>query len=387
MTVRYYSARVREMDALGVPLAGAKLYFFETGSTTPKDTFTTSALTVANSHPVVADAGGLFGNIFLQEDGTAYKAVLVAADSDLSSPIWTADPVLVSSTVFGTVTDIASASTTDIGTISTRNANITGTTTITSFGSSANTGTPLYHISFEGVLTLTHNATSLIIPGATNITTAANDSAWITYLGSGNWRVLSYHRAAGVSVDTASTQTITGLKTFTDVLAVAGTSSNAASITLAEDTDNGVNTVKVIAPAAVTSNRTQTLQDRDGTVMNTDQLRIGASASQSVPTVGAAGVQWTGGDGFLAVTITNTQTGTNLTTKYVAMCDANATPTSIWASGYFYGHSAANWSDGESITLVFPIRNNDYYRIVETETVGATTPIVTEMNFRPLTIT
>jgi hypothetical protein len=46
------------------------------------------------------------------------------------------------------------------------------------------------------VLTLTHNATSLILPGATNITTAANDTALLISEGSGNWRCWSYTRAA-----------------------------------------------------------------------------------------------------------------------------------------------------------------------------------------------
>jgi hypothetical protein len=47
------------------PSDGATLTFTETGTDTPKDTFTTEAATVASSNPVVADASGVFSDIFL----------------------------------------------------------------------------------------------------------------------------------------------------------------------------------------------------------------------------------------------------------------------------------------------------------------------------------
>jgi hypothetical protein len=104
------------------------------------------------------------------------------------------------SDISGTQTSIASASTTDLGTITTNNVSITGTTTITSFGSSASTSNPIFLLTFAGALTLTHNATSLILPGGANITTAAGDTASAEYLGSGNWRVRSYMPATGKAV-------------------------------------------------------------------------------------------------------------------------------------------------------------------------------------------
>jgi hypothetical protein len=56
---------------------------------------------------------------------------------------------------------LASAATTDIGAQNSVFLNITGTTTITSFGTNYNG--PRY-IRFDGALTLTHNATTLILP-------------------------------------------------------------------------------------------------------------------------------------------------------------------------------------------------------------------------------
>src|SRR5512133_2781966 len=59
--------------------------------------------------------------------------------------------------------DVSSASTTDIGAAAGRIVDVTGTTTITSLGTVA---AGVWRIvRFTGALTLTHNATSLILPG------------------------------------------------------------------------------------------------------------------------------------------------------------------------------------------------------------------------------
>lgn len=91
--------------------------------------------------------------------------------------------------------DIASAATTDIGAATGNYVNITGTTTITSLGTGAAGITRT--VQFAGILTLTHNATSLILPTGANITTAAGDVAMFQSLGTGNWRCTGYMRANG----------------------------------------------------------------------------------------------------------------------------------------------------------------------------------------------
>jgi hypothetical protein len=105
--------------------------------------------------------------------------------------------------------DLASAGTTDIGAQTSNNVRITGTTTITSFGTAANGVTR--ELRFAGALTLTYNATSLILPGGANITTAAGDTATAKSLGSGNWVVTDYQRAAVVPL--AATPPITPTNT------------------------------------------------------------------------------------------------------------------------------------------------------------------------------
>jgi len=92
--------------------------------------------------------------------------------------------------------DIASATTTDIGAATGNYVHVTGTTTITGLGT-VQSGT-WRMVRFTGALTFTHNATSLILPTAANITTAADDHALMVSLGSGNWICASYTRKSGV---------------------------------------------------------------------------------------------------------------------------------------------------------------------------------------------
>lgn len=87
------------------------------------------------------------------------------------------------------VDTIASASTVDLGASLGLHITISGATTITSFGTGAN---KWRFVTFSGALTLTHNATTLILPGAANITTVAGDTAIFVSDDDGNWRCIAY---------------------------------------------------------------------------------------------------------------------------------------------------------------------------------------------------
>lgn len=115
------------------------------------------------------------GTLPIANGGTAATTAAGALDSLISAEV-----------------DVASATTTDLGAAASQNIRITGTVTITGFGTI--TSGVIRRCRFSGALTLTHNATSLILPGAANITTVAGDSFEAISLGSGNWKVYGYWR-------------------------------------------------------------------------------------------------------------------------------------------------------------------------------------------------
>lgn len=189
--------KFRAFDSEGAPLVGGKVYTYEAGTNTELATFTDYSGLSANTNPVILDANGE-ADIWLEQQ--KYKIVLKDAN-DVTQ--WTVDNVGQNSLVelsagFGQAIDIASATTVDLGTIATHFANITGTTTINGFGSSAELTAPIYLIKFNGALTITNSANLITRTGA-NITTAKNDRALVEYIGSGAWRIIDYMRADGAS--------------------------------------------------------------------------------------------------------------------------------------------------------------------------------------------
>lgn len=93
--------------------------------------------------------------------------------------------------------DVASAATTNIGAAASNSVRITGSVTITAFDT-VSAGIRR-NVRFAAALTLTHNGTSLILPGGVTITTVADDTAEFLSLGSGNWICLTYKFARKAS--------------------------------------------------------------------------------------------------------------------------------------------------------------------------------------------
>lgn len=147
---------------------------------------------------------------------------------------------------------VASGSTTNIGAATSPNVNITGATTVTAFDSK--TAGVKRFVKFAAALTLTHNATSLILPGGANITTAAGDTALFISEGSGNWRCLSYQRASGLAtipgaweaiskttISSAASWAATGLSAYRQlrITGFARPATDAVNLFLRSSTDNG----------------------------------------------------------------------------------------------------------------------------------------------------
>lgn len=158
-------------------------------------------------------------------------------------------PKIAGATVnYNAEVSLASASTVNIGAAVSNNILITGTTTITAFDNVAAGITR--KVRFNGALTLTHNGTSLILPGSANIVTAANDCAEFMSFGSGNWICRSYTKSLVDPYGPYAVYTISNQATldiplpvgFTiarlDLLSVVPVTTN-VSLFLRVSTDNG----------------------------------------------------------------------------------------------------------------------------------------------------
>jgi hypothetical protein len=148
----------------------------------------------ANNLSDLGSTATAFGNIKQAATTSASGVVELATAAEAGTGTDTSRAVTPAG-LFPAQADVASGSTCNIGAASTSQVNITGTTTITAFDSVA---AGIYRQgTFAGALTLTHNGTSLKLPGAASITTAANDRFGALSLGSVNWIVLWYQKADG----------------------------------------------------------------------------------------------------------------------------------------------------------------------------------------------
>ena len=92
---RYYTPNPFEITPTGVPYAAARLFFYLTNTATPLDTYQDVNLTVPNPNPVVADANGRFGSIFLSPTQAYLVQFWTPATTDdpVGAQIWSEDPV------------------------------------------------------------------------------------------------------------------------------------------------------------------------------------------------------------------------------------------------------------------------------------------------------
>lgn len=175
--------------------AGQKIWFItEFTNTGP------TSLVVSNLPPIPIIKSTPLGPVPLT-GGELVTGDLVGVAYDINtSAFQLINPALQNNATF----TIVSAATTDIGSGSSNVVSITGTTTITSLGTSANAWNPIFYVTFTGALVLTYNAISLILPSGASITTAAGDSATFQYLGAGNWKCLAYTSANGLPIVSAN---------------------------------------------------------------------------------------------------------------------------------------------------------------------------------------
>lgn len=102
MPIRFELTR-QFFDANGNPLAGGLVYFYVTNTTTPKDTYSNTGLSIANDNPIELDSGGYLPVPVFMTTGD-YKVVITDADGgnvDTYDPISGKDVSLLPSVSVG----------------------------------------------------------------------------------------------------------------------------------------------------------------------------------------------------------------------------------------------------------------------------------------------
>ena len=204
--------------------------------------------------------------------------------------------------------NVASATTTDIGAASGRFVHITGTTTITGFGTK--TAGVVRILTFDGILTLTHDDTSLILPTGANITTAAGDNAVMVSEGSGNWRCIAFVRKDGTAlaqpaaltgtsaVITSTNDGATGALIVTQHISASPAALDGILGILAQGKDSAGNTETYATQTAVIFDPTSTSEDGywtwDTVIAGTLANRMSLGAGLIVGTPSGGGDPGTG---------------------------------------------------------------------------------------------
>ena len=175
-------------NCTNLPLAGIQdlAAGMATFLATPSSANLRAAVTDESGTGALLFAGGAFGTPSSLVLTNATGLPIAGGGTGATTAVGAADALLVKGA------DIASATTTNIASATGVYVHITGTTTITAFGTAA--AGVIRVLRFAGALTLTHHATSLILPSAANIVTVANDVAVMVSEGSGNWRCVAYQR-------------------------------------------------------------------------------------------------------------------------------------------------------------------------------------------------
>lgn len=286
----------RAFDGNGDPLNGGKLYTYDAGTSTPKDTYTDAGGLTPNANPVVLDANG-YANVWLGDGG--YKFILkTSADATL----WTIDDIGGDS-ANAFASNIYTTSSNTVITEVYQNALIRCSAALTlSLPTAVSAGNGFYfvvkNVAASGNVTIDPNGSELIDGAATftlypsdTVLVACNGSVWytangipvagittnqistsgssgITLKNSGGTTVATFGPTNTTNVTFAGAVNVSGaLTAASGTLAVSGTSTAAGVITMAEDTDNGTNKVTITPPQSIASDYTVTLPDAAGTLL------------------------------------------------------------------------------------------------------------------------
>ena len=284
--------------------------------------------------------------------------------------------------------DIASATTTDLSTATGNIVDVTGTTTITGLGTLA---AGLWKIvRFTGALTLTHNATSLILPGAANITTANGDVMLAYSLGSGNWKVAFYERANGSGVFSSITDT--GNFTLSGTGArITGDFSNATlanRVAFKTNTTNGATRIGIIPNGTATDSDLKVFNGADPDNASNISISIDNAATYVSSSKTGTGTYlpmnfYTNGSGQLSIGTDGVATFTQVP-KCPGYATRNGTTGSYSGASFNINHTTGQqlWID---TTNMGTIAYTSDYRIKKNVVTQALPALARLQQLRPVT--
>jgi hypothetical protein len=151
------------------------------------------------SRPTGIPAGGLWVNTTTATawvvnlfDGTDDIAIgTLNTTTNVFTPSIANNSLPAARLALGAWTTVASAATVDLGAQTSRNIALSGTTGITSFGSTPTPDNLPFNIRSTGAITITHSA-NLICPGGANLTLAAGDTFTVVQEATGVWRIIGF---------------------------------------------------------------------------------------------------------------------------------------------------------------------------------------------------
>lgn len=342
----FAGAGAQFFDDNGSPLVGGKLYSYAAGTSTLLATYTTSAGTVANTNPIILNAGGRTPNEIWQATGILLKFVLYNSDNEL---IGTYDGIPSINDPFGINSQLSSVA-------GTNSITATATPTLTAYATgaiysfiAANTNSGAATLSIDGL-----TATSITKNGS--VALSAGD------IQSGKMMLVEYDGTTFQLVNNivyGGSITNGNIVSLTTPLGVANGGTGASTLTSNNVIlGNGVAAVQFVAPGSsgnvLASNGTTwsstTIQTGFSNVQvftSSGTFTVPAGITRAKVTVvggggsGASGVGGGGGGGGTAIeivtgltpggTVTVTVGGVAGTSSFGAYCSATggATVTSI----------------------------------------------------------
>lgn len=229
------NGRTQFLDNSGQPVAGGSVGYYIPGGMVFKNTWQDPGNAVLNLNPIPLDAAGsalVWGAgeyRMILEDSTGAQLYDVLTYVDTPG---TPDE----GSGFGTQIAIVADTTTDLGTIPSHNALVTGGTTVAGFGDSASLDAPIWLCVVDTGFTAAASA-GLVIPGGKDWVFAAGDSFLVEFLGTSQWQILAIWPGAGQSQGFGKQYALASVNPITDLGSI--TTNNALITGVADITGLG----------------------------------------------------------------------------------------------------------------------------------------------------